>query len=349
MLNGSLFVLVIFGAIIAGIIVGYILKQVFSAKKVKSSESLAARIVEEAKKESETIKKEAILQVKENLLKMKADFDRETKDRKNELDGLEKRIRSKEESLDKRIDLLAQKETNIEGREKSISSKESAIEEKHRKLDIALEEQQEKLEKIAGMSSEEAKKILMQSIETDAKRDAASTVRKIEEEAKLTGDRKAREIIAYSIQRYAGDYVAEHTVSVVNLPSEEMKGRIIGREGRNIRAIEAATGIDLIVDDTPEAVVLSSFDPVRREVARISLERLIQDGRIHPGRIEEIVKKVRTEVEQVIRETGEKASFDVGVHDVHPEIINLLGSLKYPPVIRKMYCSTPLMLLISQA
>ena len=329
MLNGSLFVLVIFGAIVAGIIVGYILKQVFSAKKVKSSESLAARIVEEAKKESETIKKEAILQVKENLLKTKADFDRETKDRKNELDGLEKRIRSKEESLDKRIDLLAQKETNIDGREKSISSKEAAIEEKHHKLDIALEEQKEKLEKIAGMSSEEAKKLLIQSIETDAKRDAAATVRKIEEEAKLTGDRKAREIIAYSIQRYAGDYVAEHTVSVVNLPSEEMKGRIIGREGRNIRAIEAATGIDLIVDDTPEAVVLSSFDPVRREVARISLERLIQDGRIHPGRIEEIVKKVRTEVEQVIRETGEKASFDVGVHDVHPEIITLLGSLKY--------------------
>ena len=329
MLNGSLFVLVIFGAIVAGIIVGYILKQVFSAKKVKSSESLAARIVEEAKKESETIKKEAILQVKENLLKTKADFDRETKDRKNELDGLEKRIRSKEESLDKRIDLLAQKETNIDGREKSISSKEAAIEEKHHKLDVTLEEQKEKLEKIAGMSSEEAKKLLIQSIETDAKRDAAATVRKIEEEAKLTGDRKAREIIAYSIQRYAGDYVAEHTVSVVNLPSEEMKGRIIGREGRNIRAIEAATGIDLIVDDTPEAVVLSSFDPVRREVARISLERLIQDGRIHPGRIEEIVKKVRTEVEQVIRETGEKASFDVGVHDVHPEIITLLGSLKY--------------------
>jgi ribonucrease Y len=329
MLNGSLFVLVIFGAIIAGIIVGYILKQVFSAKKVKSSESLAARIVEEAKKESETIKKEAILQAKENLLKMKADFDRETKDRKNELDGLEKRIRSKEESLDKRIDLLAQKETNIEGREKSISSKEAAIEEKHHRLDLALEEQKEKLEKIAGMSSEEAKKLLIQSIETDAKRDAAATIRKIEEEAKLTGDRKAREIIAYSIQRYAGDYVAEHTVSVVNLPSEEMKGRIIGREGRNIRAIEAATGIDLIVDDTPEAVVLSSFDPVRREVARISLERLIQDGRIHPGRIEEIVKKVRTEVDQVIRETGEKASFDVGVHDVHPEIITLLGSLKY--------------------
>ncbi|NTW77296.1 MAG: ribonuclease Y, partial [Syntrophaceae bacterium] len=234
-----------------------------------------------------------------------------------------------EENLDKRIDLLEQKEVNIESREKTIISRETAIEEKHRKLDAIMDEQKNKLENIAGMSSEEARNILIQSIESDAKRDAAATVRKIEEEAKLTGDRKAREIIAYSIQRYAGDYVAEHTVSVVNLPSEEMKGRIIGREGRNIRAIEAATGIDLIVDDTPEAVVLSSFDPVRREIARISLERLIQDGRIHPGRIEEIVKKVRLEVEQIIRETGEKTSFDVGVHDIHPEIINLLGSLKY--------------------
>ncbi len=170
-------------------------------------------------------------------------------------------------------------------------------------------------------------------MEADAKRDAALMVRKIEDEAKFTADRKSREIIAYSIQRYAGDFVAENTVSVVNLPSEEMKGRIIGREGRNIRAIEAATGIDLIVDDTPEAVVLSSFDPIRREVARISLERLIQDGRIHPGRIEDIVKKVKVEVDQIIRETGEKASFDVGVHDIHPDIINMLGSLKY----RKSY------------
>ena len=331
MLNGSLFVLVIVivVAILAGIVLGYIFKQMFAAKKIKSSESLAARIVEEAKKESETIKKEAILQAKENLLKMKADFDRETKDKKNELDGLEKQIRSKEENLDKRIDQLAQKESSVENREKSITAKETAIEEKHRKLDVILQEQKEKLEKIAGISSDEAKNLLIQSMEADAKRDAAAIIRKIEEEAKLTADRKAREIIAYSIQRYSGDVVAENTVSVVNLPSEEMKGRIIGREGRNIRAIEAATGIDLIVDDTPEAVVLSSFDPVRREVARISLERLIQDGRIHPGRIEDIVKKVRTEVEQIIRETGEKASFDVGVHDVHPEIINLLGSLKY--------------------
>jgi len=333
MLNGSLFVLVILVAIIAGIVIGFILKQLLAAKKIKSSEILAARIVEESKKEAETIKKEAILQVKENLLKLKADFDRETKDKKSDLDSLEKRIRFKEENLDKRIDVLEHKEKSMEEREKTIANKETAIEEKHHKLDNILKEQKEKLERIAGISSEEAKKILIQSMEAEAKRDAALIVRKIEDEAKFTADRKSREIIAYAIQRYAGDFVTENTVSAVNLPSEEMKGRIIGREGRNIRAIEAATGIDLIVDDTPEAVVLSSFDPIRREVARISLERLIQDGRIHPGRIEEIVKKVKVEVDQIIRETGEKASFDVGVHDIHPDIINLLGSLKY----RKSY------------
>jgi ribonuclease Y len=333
MLNGSLYVLVILASLVAGIIIGYIFKNILSAKKIKSSESLAARIVEESKKEAETIKKESILQAKENLLKIKADFDKETKDRRSDLDVLEKRIRSKEENLDKRLDSLTQKESNIEEREKSLIKKEGALEEKHHRLDKAFEEQKQKLETIAGISSEEAKKMLIHSMESEAKQDAALSIRKIEDEAKLTADKKSKEIIAYAIQRYAGDFVGENTVSAVNLPSEEMKGRIIGREGRNIRAIEAATGVDLIVDDTPEAVVLSSFDPVRREVARISLERLIQDGRIHPGRIEEIVKKVEKEVDQIIRETGEKASFDVGVHDIHPEIIKMLGSLKY----RKSY------------
>jgi ribonuclease Y len=329
MFDGGLIILLIIVAVLAGAVAGYVLKQVFTAKKVRASESLAARIVDESKKEAETIKKEAILQAKENLLKIKADFDRETKDVKNDLEALERRIRAKEENLDKRVDTLSQKETSIEGREKSLSQKEHALDEKHRRLDAIVEEQKVKLEKIAGITPEEAKNILIESMEANARRDAAGIVRKIEDEARLTADRKAKEIIAYAVQRYAGDYVAERTVSVVNLPSEEMKGRIIGREGRNIRAIEAATGIDLIVDDTPEAVVLSSFDPVRREVARISLERLIQDGRIHPGRIEEIVKKVEKEVEQTIREAGEKASFDCGVHDIHPEIINMLGTLRY--------------------
>jgi len=210
-----------------------------------------------------------------------------------------------------------------------LQQKEQSLHDKHEHLNRSIEEQKEKLQKIAGISSEEAKNMLIQSMESEARIEAATTIRKVEEEAKRTADKKASEIIAYAIQRYAGEFVAENTVSVVNLPSDEMKGRIIGREGRNIRAIEAATGIDLIVDDTPEAVVLSSFDPVRREVARISLERLISDGRIHPGRIEDIVKKVRTEVDTIIRETGERTCFDVGVHDVNPEIVTLLGSLKF--------------------
>ena len=326
--NGMI-TLVIFGSVVLGVLLGYAMNRRLSRKKLESSESLAARIIDEAKKESETIKKEVVLQAKETLLKAKTEFEKDTKERKVELDNLERRLRSKEENIDKRIDALSQKEANIENREKSLIHRESHLNEKHERLNRTLEEQKEKLEKIAGISSEEAKNHLIQTMEAAAKREAATVIRKIEEETKRMADKTSREIIAYAIQRYAGEFVAENTVSVVNLPNDEMKGRIIGREGRNIRAIEAATGIDLIVDDTPEAVVLSSFDPIRREVARISLERLITDGRIHPGRIEDIVKKVRAEIDVIIRETGERTSFDAGVHDIHPEIVYLLGSLKF--------------------
>lgn len=329
MIYDSLIIFIILGAATIGALLGYIVRQKLYEKKLESSENLSARIIDEAKKEAETIKKEAILQAKENLLKTKTELEKDSKERRQELDTLERRLRSKEENIDKRIDLLSQKESNIENREKSLANKEAQINEKHDRLNRMLEDQKEKLEKIAGISSEEAKNYLIQSMEAAAKRDAAIMIRKIEEEAKRASDKNAREIITYAIQRYASEFVAENTVSVVNLPNDEMKGRIIGREGRNIRAIEAATGIDLIVDDTPEAVVLSSFDPIRREVARMSLERLITDGRIHPGRIEDIVKKVKTEVDTIIRETGERTSFDVGVHDLHPEIIYLLGSLKF--------------------
>lgn len=329
MIYDSLIIFIIFGATVIGALLGYVVRQKLYEKKLESSENLSARIIDEAKKEAETIKKEAMLQAKENLLKTKTELEKDSKERRQELDTLERRLRSKEENIDKRIDLLSQKESNIENREKSLSNKESQISEKHDRLNHMLEEQKEKLERIAGISSEEAKNYLIQSMEVAAKRDAAMMIRKIEEEAKRVSDKNAREIITYAIQRYASEFVAENTVSVVNLPNDEMKGRIIGREGRNIRAIEAATGIDLIVDDTPEAVVLSSFDPIRREVARMSLERLITDGRIHPGRIEDIVKKVKTEVDTIIRETGERTSFDVGVHDLHPEIVYLLGSLKF--------------------
>jgi ribonuclease Y len=319
----------IFGSVVLGVLLGYAMNRKLTRKRLESSENFATRIIDEAKKESETIKKEAVLQAKETLLKSKTEFEKDTKDRKIELDNLERRLRSKEENIDKRIDVLSQKEANFENREKSLIHKESHLNEKHERLNRTLEEQKEKLEKIAGISSEEAKNHLIQSMEAAAKREAATVIRKIEEETKRMADKTSREIIAYAIQRYAGEFVAENTVSVVNLPNDEMKGRIIGREGRNIRAIEAATGIDLIVDDTPEAVVLSSFDPVRREVARISLERLITDGRIHPGRIEDIVKKVRAEIDVIIRETGERTSFDAGVHDIHPEIVYLLGSLRF--------------------
>jgi ribonucrease Y len=325
----SIMILLIVVSVALGVLLGFALSRKLSRQKRESSENLSARIIDEAKKEADTIKKETVLQAKENLLKAKTEFEKDTKERKSELDNLEKRLRAKEENIDKRIDSLSQKETNIENREKSLIHKESSLNEKHERLNRTLDEQKEKLEKIAGISSEEAKNYLIQSMETAAKREAATAIRKIEEETKRVADKTSREIIAYAIQRYSGEFVAENTVSVVNLPNDEMKGRIIGREGRNIRAIEAATGIDLIVDDTPEAVVLSSFDPVRREVARISLERLITDGRIHPGRIEDIVKKVRTEIDVVIRETGERTSFDAGVHDIHPELIYLLGSLKF--------------------
>ncbi len=329
MLDNSLILYIASGTLLIGAVLGFALNYILGRKKLHSSERLAERIVAEAKKDAETIKKEAVLQAKENLLKAKTELEKESKDRKVELDSWEKKIRSKEENLDKRIDTLSQKEANIENREKALPQKEALLNEKHGKLDRIIAEERERLEKVAGMTSEEAKQHLVKTMEDAARHEAAVGIRKIEEETRRTADNKAREIIAYAVQRYAGDFVAENTVSVVTLPNDEMKGRIIGREGRNIRAIEAATGIDLIVDDTPEAVVLSSFDPVRREVARLSLERLITDGRIHPGRIEDIVKKVRGEVDTIIRETGERASFDVGVHDIHPELINLLGSLKY--------------------
>jgi len=322
-------VMIAIASLVAGIAFGYLLRKLITRKELQSSENLSVRIVEEAKKEADSIKKEAILQAKESLLKTKAEFEREARERKAELDKLEGRLRSKEENQEKRIDMLVQKESNIENREKGLQQKENSLHEKHERINRILDEQKEKLEKIAGITSEEAKAQLIQSLEAEAKREAAILIRKAEEEAKRTADKKAQEIIAYSIQRYAGDFVAESTVSVVNLPTDEMKGRIIGREGRNIRAIEAATGVDLIIDDTPEAVVLSAFDPVRREVAKISLERLISDGRIHPGRIEDVVKKVQSEVDKIIQETGERASFDVGAHDIHPELVTLLGKLKY--------------------
>ncbi len=316
-------------AFFLGILIGFFVRKKFTESRVESIETLSKKIVEEAKKEAETVKKEAMLQAKDSLYQMKMEFEKETKERKQEIQDQEKRILNKEQNLDRKIEIIEKRESEFEKREKALTQKEKDTQELNEKYEILISEQKKQLEYLAGISSQEAKELLLQAMENEAKHEAAKTIRRLENEAKEIADKKAKEIISLAIKRYAGDYVAEKTVSYVNLPNEEMKGRIIGREGRNIRAIEAATGIDLIIDDTPEAVILSGFNSVRREVARLSLERLISDGRIHPARIEEVVKKVSQEVEVAVREAGEAATFDVGVHGIHPEMIKLVGKLKY--------------------
>ncbi|ABL00905.1 metal dependent phosphohydrolase [Pelobacter propionicus DSM 2379] len=296
---------------------------------VKQSEELAAKMIDDARREAETITKEADLKARAEIIEAKAGHDREITEKKKDLQILEKRLQQKEENLDKKFGLIEQKELDMLKKEQSFVAREQNLAAKSEELSRASDVQQAKLEEISGMSASEAKKELMTSMEDEAKHDAAKRIKAIEEEARETADKKAKEIISLAVQRYAGEYVAEKTVSVVPLPSDEMKGRIIGREGRNIRALEAATGIDLIIDDTPEAVILSGFNPVRREVARMSLEKLIGDGRIHPGRIEEVVAKATEEVDLGIKEAGERAAFDLGVHGIHPEIIKLIGRLKY--------------------
>lgn len=320
--------LVVMGILIGGLC-GFLARQYWLERRQRQLNEQGANILNEARKESETIKKEAILQAKDTLFQMKAEFERETKETKKELQSLEKRIVQKEENLDKKSEALDKREGALTKKEKMSQQLEKELQDQQRQLEEVIEAHRRELENLSGISTQEAKEMLVRSIENEARHEAGLTVKKIETEARETADRKAKDIISLALQRYAGDYVAEKTVSVVTLPNEEMKGRIIGREGRNIRAIEAITGVDLIIDDTPEAVILSGFNPVRREVARVSLERLISDGRIHPARIEEIVEKVNGEIETSIREAGEQAGFDVGVHGIHPELVKLIGKLKY--------------------
>jgi len=315
--------------IISGIIVGFFIGKRRVEKQFEAITVYSKKIINEAHRQAKTIKKEAMLKAKDTIYQMKNDLDKEAKDKFDLLKVQEKRLIHKEESLDKKIGQFENRETHLFKREKNISNKEEDLQNKNREYDKLIAEQRAQLEKVAGITSEDAKKLLVLSMESEAKHDAAKLIRRIENEAREISKKKSQEIIALAVKRYAGDYVSENTVSVVNLPNEEMKGRIIGREGRNIRAIEAATGISLIVDDTPEAVILSGFNPVRREIAKISLQRLIEDGRIHPARIEEIVKKVEKEIEASIKEAGEQATFDVGVHGIDPEIIKLIGRLKY--------------------
>ncbi|MGD0399940.1 MAG: ribonuclease Y [Syntrophobacteraceae bacterium] len=321
--------LLVIVVLLAGGASGYLIRYFWLEKKQRKFENDARNLVADAKKEAETIKKEAILQAKDSLFQMKLEFDKESKEGRKEFQNLERRILQKEENLDRKAEGVDKKESALSKREKQVAQLEKDLIDREKELESVLKDERTKLESISGMSAQEAKEILLHSVENEARHEAALIVKKIETEARETGDRKAKDIISLAIQRYSGDYVAEKTVSVVNLPNEEMKGRIIGREGRNIRAIEASTGVDLIIDDTPEAVILSGFNPIRREVARVSLERLISDGRIHPARIEEIVEKVNIEIETSIREAGEQAAFDVGVHGIHPELIKLIGKLKF--------------------
>jgi len=315
--------------LLAGLVIGFLLRKKFLESKIDSIEKSSQKIFAEARKEARTITQEAALQAKDTLFQMKVDFEKESKEKREQLQAREKRILHKEENLDKKIDQFEKRENRLIERDKAVNHLEKSVQKKERECERLIADQQKQLERLAGVSSEEAKQLLINSMESEAKHDAAKMLRRVENETRAKSDRQAQEIIALAIKKYAGDYVAERTVSVVNLPNEDMKGRIIGREGRNIRTIEAATGIDLIIDDTPEAVILSGFNPVRREVAKIALERLIGDGRIHPARIEETVAKVNKEIEASIVEAGEQATFDVGVHGINQELVKLIGRLKY--------------------
>ncbi len=290
--------------------------------KIGNAEARAREIIDDAVKTAETKKKESLLEIKEESIKNKNELEKETKERRSELQRYEKRVLSKEETLDKKSEAIERREAGFTAKEEELRQREAKVEE-------LSQQRVQELERISGLTSEQAKEYLLKTVEEDVKHDTAKMIKELEAQAKEEADKKAKEYVVTAIQRCAADHVAETTISVVQLPSDEMKGRIIGREGRNIRTLETLTGVELIIDDTPEAVVLSGFDPIRREVARIALEKLIVDGRIHPARIEEMVEKAQKEVDTMIREEGEAAALEVGVHGIHPELIKLLGRMKF--------------------
>ncbi|MEP0827691.1 MAG: ribonuclease Y [bacterium] len=329
-MNGTLLI-VLFSVLagIAGFAVAWLVLRRIANTRIANAEELSKKIISEAEKEAEIRKKEALLEAKEEWYKAKSNFERELQNKRNDIQKVEKRLQEKESSVDKRLESLAKREKDIQFRERTLSGREKGITLREQELEKAIQVQNEKLERIAQMTAEEAKRELKENLISEAKVEAAAMIKEIKETAERNAEKEARELIIQAIYRCAADHAVESTVSVVNLPNEEMKGRIIGREGRNIRSFETATGIDVIVDDTPEAVILSGYDPIRREVARMALEKLITDGRIHPTRIEEIVEKTQKEMEMLIREAGEQAAFDVGVQGLHAEVIKLLGKLKY--------------------
>jgi ribonuclease Y len=314
---------------VVAFVTGFMIKNLLASRKMKENQADAEKIIRDAGREAEAKQKEAQVEAKSLLVQARMEIEKETKDKRTELSNLERKLDSREDQFDKRREQMDRKEADLGRSEKELTAREKAAQELTVRYEQNLREQRVVLERLSGISAEEAKKQIMQVMESEARFEGAKEVKRIEDEAKTLAEQKAREVITLAIQRYANDHVAECTVSVVHLASDDLKGRIIGREGRNIRALEAATGVDFVVDDTPEAVIISGFDPVRREVARQSLERLIADGRIHPARIEEVVDKVRRELDKGMKEDAEKALFDLGVSDVHPEVVKLLGRLKY--------------------
>ena len=310
-------------------ILGYVLRKYTAKMKVKRAEDKAKTIINNSKVEAERRKRESILEAKDLSLKMRTEFEEETKERRRELLIMEKRLLQKEENIDRKVELLEQKDKDLKNRKEQLRSKYEEVDRKRSDLDKLIQEEKTRLQQISGMSKDQAKSLLIEKMTAEARQEAAYEIKRIQEETRDKADKEARKIVGLAIQKCAVDHTVDTTVSVVNLPSEDMKGRIIGREGRNIRALEMATGVDVIIDDTPEAVIISGFDRLRREIARISLERLIEDGRIHPGRIEEVVAKVKKEMEATVKEEGENTLLDLGIHGVHSELVKLLGRLKF--------------------
>ncbi|WP_230639860.1 ribonuclease Y [Bacillus velezensis] len=312
-----------------GLVVGYYVRKTIAEAKIAGARGAAEQILEDAKRDAEALKKEALLEAKDEIHTLRIDAEQEVRERRNELQKQENRLLQKEENLDRKHEGIDKREAMLEKKDHSLNERQQHIEEMESKVDEMILMQQSELERISSLTRDEAKQIILDRVENELSHDIAIMTKETENRAKEEADKKAKNILSLALQRCAADHVAETTVSVVNLPNDEMKGRIIGREGRNIRTLETLTGIDLIIDDTPEAVILSGFDPIRRETARIALDKLVQDGRIHPARIEEMVEKSRREVDDYIREMGEQTTFEVGVHGLHPDLIKILGRLKF--------------------